>query len=268
MSSPTASDFPTLVEGFGYGPLAPAIWHVDPDSRLERRDLGLRSASDGVLVAEHLRTDDQARDISSLVPADSPFAFIFVIDGEVTIEEDGVEPVRLQRYSAATRHGRGRPGRLRFAPGAEIFAIVAPESAATELGVNGNASPAWVVTHERPEAYILGEGPRAYFKYRDLGVSAATGRRIHIHLVEATRSMAGGTGWHHHTMGQIFFVLRGWADLAVRDRPWVRMGPKDAMCLAAGMDHDVPAFSADYLVLEMCVPSDYDTTDVPAPEKS
>jgi hypothetical protein len=30
------------------------------------------------------------------------------------------------------------------------------------------------------------------------------------------------------------------------------------------MSHNVPGFTDDYLVLEMCIPADYDTVDAPA----
>ena len=67
-------------------------------------------------------------------------------------------------------------------------------------------------------------------------------------------------------MGQIFYILRGWSELVVEDAAAFRMTPGDAMCLAPGMRHNVPGFSSDYLLLEMCVPADYDTIDAPPPE--
>ena len=71
--------------------------------------------------------------------------------------------------------------------------------------------------------------------------------------------MPGGTGWHNHTMSQLFVVLSGWANIAVGGRGERVMRAGDAMCLRAGMRHDVPAYSADYTVLEMCIPADYET---------
>jgi quercetin dioxygenase-like cupin family protein len=65
-------------------------------------------------------------------------------------------------------------------------------------------------------------------------------------------------------MGQIFYVLEGWADLALEKRPWVRMGAGDAMSIGAGIGHNVPRFSRDYALVEMCVPADYDTIDIDA----
>jgi hypothetical protein len=42
----------------------------------------------------------------------------------------------------------------------------------------------------------------------------------------------------------------------------------DSMCIGTGqqMRHNVAPFSGDCAVLEMCVPAEYETTSVPAPE--
>lgn len=257
--------YPTLVEGFGYAPCAPALWRADAGGGLESRDLSLRSASNDTLDAKHIRAGGHVRELDDLIAPNAPFAFLFVLGGVVDLREEGHAPVELKAFSAATRYGAGAPVHWRLSNDAEVFLMVAHRAAASRLGVASDTACSWTISHDTADAYRLGEGPRRFFKYRDLGVAGATARRIHIHVVAATGSVAGGTGWHSHTMGQIFFVLSGWADLAVDRRPWVRMGPCDAMCLSAGMTHDVPGFSDDYRVLEMCVPADYTTTDAPAP---
>jgi hypothetical protein len=33
------------------------------------------------------------------------------------------------------------------------------------------------------------------------------------------------------------------------------------MCISAGTRHNVPAFSSDYAIIELCIPADYDTVD-------
>jgi len=156
----------------------------------------------------------------------------------------------------------------------ELIEITAPAKAATMLGRDTpppahRAAAAGVrhahYLHETPESYVVGAGPRRYFAYRDLGTADFTRRRIHIHVVKALEPMPGGTGWHNHTMSQLFVVLEGWAHLVVEGHGERTMNTGDAMCLRAGMRHDVPAFSADYKVLEMCIPADYDTAATPAP---
>ena len=183
---------------------------------------------------------------------------MFVLAGHVCMEDFGREAVTLKPLDSATRHGSGCHATLSFSQDAEIILLRA--SARTGELFNSGAA-AWTYSHETETAYVRGDGPREYFLYRDLKVAVATGRRIHIHLVRSTRAVQGGTGWHAHSMGQLFYVLRGWAELEVERQPYVRMGIGDAMCIAKGMKHNVPAFSDDYLVLEMCIPADYDTVD-------
>src|SRR5690606_8170998 len=106
------------------------------------------------------------------------------------------------------------------------------------------------------ENYELGNGPRKFFYYRDLGTKEQTDGRIHLHLVQATEPGAG-TGWHYHSMAQWFMILRGTSTIAVEDHTYQPLVRGDAMCVGRGPDmrHNVAPFSRDYVVLEMCVPA-------------
>lgn len=266
MTSPatqTPVKFPSIVTDFGFSPLAPALWRRDSRTGLQYRTLTLDTASANVLSSHHYRAAGVVATTTELGRADAPFAFLFVLAGKLTMNAAGAPAVILGPLDSACRYGSGPQVSWTLSHDAQVMEIAASDAGAAALGFDKVRPGEWHVSVEDESAYALGEGPRRFFRYRDLGVAAATGRRIHIHVVRATQSVEGGTGWHSHTMGQIFYVLRGWADLAVQHRPWVKMTAGDAMCVAAGMAHDVPAFSPDYLVLEMCVPADYDTTDVP-----
>jgi mannose-6-phosphate isomerase-like protein (cupin superfamily) len=261
MSSNSAvQNYPNIVERFGYSPSGPAVWRPDPDSALDFRDLSLGQASEHALSGRHLRCAGQPTAIE-LVQPDCPFAFIFMLSGKATIEIEGSAPQELDPLDSATRHGPGAAVRWHFSHDAEFIAMQATD-AKPELFGQGNGK--WVINKDSEDKYIVGDGPRKFFSYRDLGVAAATSRRIHIHVVRAVEVGPGGTGWHFHSMGQLFYVLRGWAELSVEFQPEVKMARDDAMCISSGMRHNVPAFSKDYMVLEMCVPADYDTVDAAA----
>lgn len=256
------TSFPAIVSGFGYSPIAPAIWRADPASTLQFRSLSLDQASSDVLLSRHLRSNGLAVETAALGDPSASFAFVFVLKGKLVMRAEGREPVTLNALDSATRYGTGPQATWSFSHDAEVVEIVAGPDGAPMLGFDGNPQAgAWVINADEESGYVIGEGPRRFFRYRDLGVAAATNRRIHIHVVRSTKAVDGGTGWHSHSMGQLFYVLRGWADLAVERQPWVRMNTGDAMCVAPRMAHDVPAFSSDYLVLEMCIPADYDTVD-------
>lgn len=254
------TSFPTIVTRYGFSPIAPALWREDAATGLKFRDLSLDQASEGVFIGRHLRAGGKAIATDALIAPDCAFAFLFVFAGRVTMTEQGGEPVVLNALDTVTRHGAGKPVTFQFSQDAEIIEM---RAAGDDIGAFGTGDGSWVVTRESEDNYVQGDGPRAYFLYRDLGVAGATGRRIHIHLVRSTKAVAGGTGWHAHSMGQLFYVLRGWADLEVERQQFVRMVTGDAMCISKGMKHNVPAFSDDYLVLEMCIPADYDTFDQP-----
>lgn len=252
--------FPTIVSRFGYSPAGPAVWRKDEATGLEFRDLSLAQASEDAFVGRHLRATGQ-RGEGLVIDRACAFAFIFVVRGSVTLEVEGKSPLVLEVMDCATRHGIDVPARLRFSEGAEVVEMVASPA---KPDLFGSGDGQWVISRETKDDYKVGDGPRSFFSYRDLGITAATARRIHIHVVKAEQSRAGGTGWHSHSMGQLFYVLRGWAELTVEHQPAVRMTEGDAMCIAKRMRHDVPAFSDDYMVLEMCIPADYDTIDATA----
>jgi len=264
MSTPVnPQNFPSIVDGFGYSPIAPALWRVEAKTQLQMRNLSLDRASSDVLLSRHFRAAGVMTQTTALCNPASSFAFIFVLSGSVVMQEPGHQAVNLAGLGSACRYGRGAEVTWTLSHDAEVVEIVAAESAAAVLGFAQPSVGQWHVSADQESDYTMGEGPRKYFKYRDLGVAAATNRRIHIHVVRATQAIDGGTGWHSHSMGQLFYVLRGWADLAVQHQPWVRMSAGDAMCVAPRMTHDVPGFTADYLVLEMCIPADYDTVGAP-----
>lgn len=257
-----APAYPSIVSGFSFSPLQPALWRKDPQTGLEFRNLALTKASADVLQSRHFRTGGVAVETSALVAPNSALAFVFVLAGRVRIKDGtGKRIAELHSLDCATRYGGGDAVTWGLSHDAEIIEIAALPAAHRTLGFEQLTAGEWVISHDDETHYVQGDGPRKYFRYRDLGVARASNRRVHIHIVRATEALDGGTGWHWHTMGQLFYVLRGWADLNIDGQPFVRMSAGDAMCVAPRMAHNVPAFTADYLVLEMCIPADYDTLD-------
>ncbi|WP_084217017.1 cupin domain-containing protein [Xenophilus azovorans] len=240
-----------------------ARWQ-DAGGGVEQRDLGLGGASEGAMQGRQLRAARQADLPEALRQAGTHFHLFYVVQGQLTLE--GPDDVRtvLQAGDCIHQPALGRQHRITLSEGAEVLELAVPAKptlAGKELELESSQQAAQpVINRDRPEAYIQGDGPRSYFLYRDLGVAAATGRRVHIHILKATAPSApGGTGAHKHSMCQLFYVFRGWADLEVEGHESVRMHGGDAMCISAGTRHNVPAFSPDYAILELCIPADYDT---------
>ena len=254
---------------------ADEAWRQGAQPDFQSRDLGLAEASRGLMSAEHRRaTGGRATGPGGWLSHDLDFRFLYVLKGSLALENELGDSPTLGAGAVAL-HGPS----LRYAETAksadlELIEITAPAKSASALGRETRAAPhrapaggaqRALYLPETPASFVVGAGPRRYFAYRDLGTAEFTRRRIHIHVVKALEPMPGGTGWHNHTMSQLFVVLQGWADLVAEGHGERRMHAGDAMCLRAGMRHDVPAYSADYRVLEMCIPADYDTAATEAP---
>ena len=58
------------------------------------------------------------------------------------------------------------------------------------------------------------DGRRAFFKYRDLGVTDGTGGKMRAQLTSSKGGASEPTGWHYHECDmQFVYLLDGWVDL-------------------------------------------------------
>jgi quercetin dioxygenase-like cupin family protein len=122
-----------------------------------------------------------------------------------------------------------------------------------------------VYAHDEPGSHVTDNRVRSFFSYRDLPSGPMGDGRMLFQEVRAVGTPEGGTGWHHHTMSQLFYVLTGTVEISVEGHGTMNLVPGDAMCIRAGMVHNVSVFSPDYTLVELCVPAVYDTTPVDAP---
>jgi quercetin dioxygenase-like cupin family protein len=259
---------------FAIATTAGAEWRPSDHGSLEKRDLLLETATSGQMRAIDLR----ARDVGGFggwpETRSATFIFFYVIEGGVRFDMDDGTIIELGRREAVhlpfLRHvvGVRHSGDLRAAE------VRAPGSVHQQALVpllqiwSSEESADWesMVVRNRPELFIPGNGPRAFFTYRDLGTARITERRIHIHDGDgAKKPMAGGTGWHNHSMSQLFYVLDGEATVSVEGYGTHHMVAGDTMMIGKRMSHNVSTYSEGYNVFEICLPADYDTVDQPAP---
>jgi uncharacterized cupin superfamily protein len=273
VASTSVSQYTSIPMKYTFAPLSAAVWKASGNHRgLQERDLHLAAASDGQMRAVHLRAVE-AGEFNAWAGAEtSNFLFLYVIAGEITFTMPGNEIVTMGKYDVVHLPFLRAAGRAKYssdftaaeiaAPGRKWIGKVAPLLDIKQVPHVGSWEAA--VCRNRVDAYIKGNGPREYFRYRDVGSAALTERRIHIHDGGALRAVAE-TGWHTHTMSQIFMILGGESVLEVDGYGVSRMGPGDAMTLGAGMAHNVASISADYSGFEMCLPGDFDTTPLEPP---
>lgn len=262
------------IQHYALSLLRTAQWGPCGQEGVESRDLGLADASNAAMTARHLRAGPNPIDLARvLAQRGQHFQFLYVLKGELTFAEpDGTSTI-LAPGTCVHQPGLGDRHGLSLTGGGELLELAVPArprigSVAFDLELPEQAGRA-IVNPDTPTRYIQGDGPRKYFLYRDLEVASATDGSVHVHIIRATGPSAdGGTGWHRHSMCQIFYVLSGWAILQVQGQPDVRMAAGDAMCIAAGTAHNVPAFSADYSLIEVCIPATYETVETPEPARS
>jgi cupin domain len=224
------------------------------DDGLESRDLGLSGATRGAMDAMHVRARGTAGDLASGDDAD--FRLIYLLGGELTV---GGETPSTLRADDAVYVPRAFVGPLSYSQTYSALEIVDRTGTA-----DGGALPQ--VRADSVDAWATGVGgPRAFFAYRDLGTAESTRGHLHTHMVRAAKQTETGTGWHYHSMGQLFVVLEGGCEIGIDGHGWVTMGPLDAMCIAAGLVHNVRSFEPNYHLIELCVPAVYDTVAVAEP---
>ncbi len=116
------------------------------------------------------------------------------------------------------------------------------------------------------ETAPLVPGRRPFFKYRDLGVSAATSGRMRAQVMVATDVMRQ-TGWHYHICEtQFIYALRGWVDLQFEDGRIIRVAQGQSLSIPSGLKHNEIGISEDLELLEVSVPAKMETVACDPPE--
>jgi quercetin dioxygenase-like cupin family protein len=110
-------------------------------------------------------------------------------------------------------------------------------------------------------------GRRAFFKYRDLGVTDATDGQMRAQVTSATQGMGEPTGWHYHVCEQQFvYMLKGWVDLEFEDGQKIRLMPGDSIMIPGGMRHNETGTADELEILEVSVPAKMNTVVCDKPE--
>lgn len=113
-------------------------------------------------------------------------------------------------------------------------------------------------------AYVPGR--RDFFRYRELGVTEATGGRMRAQVTSATRGLGRPTGWHYHVCDhQFVFMLKGWVDLEFEDGTKVRLEPGDSLMIPGGMRHNETDTAEELELLEVSVPAEMRTVPCDPP---
>ena len=121
-------------------------------------------------------------------------------------------------------------------------------------------SPPGKLAYATPTTAPLVAGRRSFFKYRDLGVTAASSGKIRAQVTIGADGMTQPTGWHYHVCeGQFVYMLSGWVDLEFEDGQRLRIQAGESLYIPGGLRHNETGASKDLELLEVSVPADMGT---------
>lgn len=104
------------------------------------------------------------------------------------------------------------------------------------------------------------EGRRKFFKYRELGATAASEGKVRAQVTIAKEGMTQPTGWHYHQCDvQFIYLLKGWLDLEFEGGEKFHMTPGDSLYIPGGVRHNETGTSDDFEILEISLPAEMGT---------
>ena len=109
-------------------------------------------------------------------------------------------------------------------------------------------------------------GRRSFIKYRELGVTEATGGKIRAQVMSIDPGKCEPTGWHYHPCeAQFLYMLSGWLEMEFEGRGVMRFNAGDSIYIPGGTVHQELRCSDDFQLLEMSVPAELRTQKCPPP---
>ena len=124
---------------------------------------------------------------------------------------------------------------------------------------------AFTVSHADDSPFV-GEGLRAFFEYRDLGIRAATQGRFGAHVIRAVPGMESPGEWHSHDLDfQLVYVLKGWVVFEYEDHGELLLRAGSCVLQPPGIIHRELRHSDDMELIEITSPSTFDTKGESAP---
>ena len=113
---------------------------------------------------------------------------------------------------------------------------------------------------------FVGQGLRAFFEYRDLGIRDATAGKFAAHVIRAVPGMESPGTWHSHDLDfQMVYVTRGWVVFEYETTGEHVLRAGSCVLQPPGIRHREVRHSDDLELLEIVSPAVFDTRDESAP---
>ena len=125
--------------------------------------------------------------------------------------------------------------------------------------------PGFVVSHAKDAHFE--RGLRSFFEYRDLGIKQATDGRVVAHVIRAAAGTEfSGQPHLHETSFQLVYVLKGWIEFDYQGQGVVRLEAGSCVHQPPGIRHREIGHSPDLELLEIVMPGEFKTVEVPSVE--
>ncbi len=119
--------------------------------------------------------------------------------------------------------------------------------------------PSGVALAKKDDAIYV-EGRRDWMKYRELGLTEASGGRIRAQVTSSSQALSEPTGWHvHRCEGQFVYMLDGWVDLEFAGGNVVRLAEGDSLYIPGGTPHNEIQTADSFQLVEISVPANMGT---------
>ena len=124
---------------------------------------------------------------------------------------------------------------------------------------------AFTIAHA-DDGKFVGQGLRAFFEYRDLGIRAATGGRFGAHVIRAVPGMESPGAWHSHALEfQMVYVTRGWVVFEYEGQGEHVLRAGSCVLQPPGIRHRECRHSDDLELIEITSPAEFATAEGSAP---
>ncbi|MEX0316821.1 MAG: cupin domain-containing protein [Ruegeria sp.] len=124
---------------------------------------------------------------------------------------------------------------------------------------------AFSISHADDSPFV-GQGLRAFFEYRDLGIKGATQGKFGAHVIRAVPGMESPGAWHSHDLEfQMVYVTKGWVVFEYEGQGEHTLRAGSCVLQPPGIRHREVRHSDDMELIEITAPAQFDTRDEPAP---
>ena len=125
---------------------------------------------------------------------------------------------------------------------------------------------AFTIAHA-DEGKFEGQGLRAFFESRPLGIREATGGKYGAHVIRAVPGRHSEGAWHTHDLDfQMVYVLKGWVVFEYEGQGEHILRAGSCVLQPPGIRHREVKHSDDMELIEITSPAEFETDGADAPE--